>query len=246
MLRAEGSDDKITKRSLCLHTKLLDNSRFLQTSKLELLVLRVSMAAGLIWGFLVCVAFNILFFPRHQRWDILERLWCHESEPFQGQVFPCSGEWSQLKGGTVRSMLLCWTLYTGVPCCLFNIWAICGCTDLLILLGVRKSHLRKATGSFSLPNWQFHLLLSILFMQLFCFLSSFGKRSAGSLRRGCECIVLEPSEMIVVSNQREPYWYSITSTKSSNYPAVIKCVFLGPGSGEFQPRFKLWPNFMAN
>uniref|UniRef100_A0AAQ4NNE4 Rap guanine nucleotide exchange factor 2 n=1 Tax=Gasterosteus aculeatus aculeatus TaxID=481459 RepID=A0AAQ4NNE4_GASAC len=28
--------------------------------------------------------------------------------------------------------------------------------------------------------------------------SSFGKRSAGSLRRGCECIVLEPSEMIVV------------------------------------------------
>uniref|UniRef100_A0A9R1SQG1 Rap guanine nucleotide exchange factor 2 n=2 Tax=Cyprinus carpio TaxID=7962 RepID=A0A9R1SQG1_CYPCA len=28
--------------------------------------------------------------------------------------------------------------------------------------------------------------------------SSFGKRSAGSLRRGCECIVLEASEMIVV------------------------------------------------
>lgn len=28
---------------------------------------------------------------------------------------------------------------------------------------------------------------------------SFGKRSAGSLRRGCECIVLEASEMIVVS-----------------------------------------------
>uniref|UniRef100_A0A8B9GKL2 Rap guanine nucleotide exchange factor 2 n=1 Tax=Amazona collaria TaxID=241587 RepID=A0A8B9GKL2_9PSIT len=28
--------------------------------------------------------------------------------------------------------------------------------------------------------------------------SSFGKRSAGSFRRGCECIVLEPSEMIVV------------------------------------------------
>lgn len=34
---------------------------------------------------------------------------------------------------------------------------------------------------------------------MFLFLSSFGKRSAGSLRRGCECIVLEPSEMIVVS-----------------------------------------------
>uniref|UniRef100_A0A3P8YWU2 Rap guanine nucleotide exchange factor 2 n=1 Tax=Esox lucius TaxID=8010 RepID=A0A3P8YWU2_ESOLU len=33
--------------------------------------------------------------------------------------------------------------------------------------------------------------------------SSFGKRSAGSLRRGCECIVLEPSEMIVVDYMKE-------------------------------------------
>ncbi|KAI1883668.1 hypothetical protein AGOR_G00233930 [Albula goreensis] len=33
--------------------------------------------------------------------------------------------------------------------------------------------------------------------------SSFGKRSAGSLRRGCECIVLEPSEMIVVDYMDE-------------------------------------------
>ncbi|XP_067852269.1 rap guanine nucleotide exchange factor 6 isoform X7 [Heptranchias perlo] len=32
---------------------------------------------------------------------------------------------------------------------------------------------------------------------------SFGKQSAGSLRRGCECIVLEPSEMIVVENVSE-------------------------------------------
>ncbi|XP_064239833.1 rap guanine nucleotide exchange factor 6-like isoform X4 [Aotus nancymaae] len=33
--------------------------------------------------------------------------------------------------------------------------------------------------------------------------SSFGKRSAGSFRRGCECIVLEPSEMIVVNYMDE-------------------------------------------
>lgn len=33
--------------------------------------------------------------------------------------------------------------------------------------------------------------------------SSFGKRSAGSFRRGCECIVLEPSEMIVVDYMDE-------------------------------------------
>lgn len=43
-------------------------------------------------------------------------------------------------------------------------------------------------------------LLNSCFSHYFYFLfSSFGKRSAGSLRRGCECIVLEPSEMIVVS-----------------------------------------------
>lgn len=39
-------------------------------------------------------------------------------------------------------------------------------------------------------------LISVL-MEVFLFFS-FGKRSAGSFRRGCECIVLEPSEMIVV------------------------------------------------
>ncbi|GCB65893.1 hypothetical protein scyTo_0004876 [Scyliorhinus torazame] len=33
--------------------------------------------------------------------------------------------------------------------------------------------------------------------------SCFGKQTAGSLRRGCECIVLETSEMIVVENVSE-------------------------------------------
>ncbi|XP_029815324.1 uncharacterized protein LOC115307424 [Manacus vitellinus] len=37
--------------------------------------------------------------------------------------------------------------------------------------------------------------------------SSFGKRSAGSMRRGCECIVLEPSEMIVVDYMEESEAY---------------------------------------
>uniref|UniRef100_A0A8C9WDL1 Rap guanine nucleotide exchange factor 2 n=1 Tax=Scleropages formosus TaxID=113540 RepID=A0A8C9WDL1_SCLFO len=47
--------------------------------------------------------------------------------------------------------------------------------------------------------------------------SSFGKRSAGSLRRGCECIVLEPSEMIVVSRDgyREPYFQRQVSYRQS-------------------------------
>lgn len=39
--------------------------------------------------------------------------------------------------------------------------------------------------------------LTFVLMDVFLFFS-FGKRSAGSFRRGCECIVLEPSEMIVV------------------------------------------------
>ena len=47
------------------------------------------------------------------------------------------------------------------------------------------------------------------------FLSSFGKRSAGSLRRGCECIVLEPSEMIVVSPIVQTF--STRASKSSQY-----------------------------
>ncbi|XP_036438844.1 rap guanine nucleotide exchange factor 2 isoform X1 [Colossoma macropomum] len=37
--------------------------------------------------------------------------------------------------------------------------------------------------------------------------SSFGKRSAGSLRRGCECIVLEASEMIVVDYMEDSEEY---------------------------------------
>uniref|UniRef100_A0A673A1X6 Rap guanine nucleotide exchange factor 2 n=1 Tax=Sphaeramia orbicularis TaxID=375764 RepID=A0A673A1X6_9TELE len=49
----------------------------------------------------------------------------------------------------------------------------------------------------------------------FCF--SFGKRSAGSLRRGCECIVLEPSEMIVVDymDENEEYFQRQASHRQS-------------------------------
>lgn len=55
-------------------------------------------------------------------------------------------------------------------------------------------------------------------------LCSFGKRSAGSLRRGCECIVLEPSEMIVVSptfqflacNSQRHYLTFCTKIKSND------------------------------
>lgn len=104
--------------------------------------------------------FNIPSFPHHQRWDRLHRLWCHESGPFHRRVFPFSGEWSQLKAGNcpLRSSLF----HTEDQCCLFKIWVICGCTDLLILLGVRKSELRKATNSFSLING------SLIFYSTFC------------------------------------------------------------------------------
>ncbi|XP_038648246.1 rap guanine nucleotide exchange factor 2 isoform X5 [Scyliorhinus canicula] len=45
----------------------------------------------------------------------------------------------------------------------------------------------------------------------------FGKRSAGSLRRGCECIVLEPSEMIVVDymDENEEYFQRQASHRQS-------------------------------
>ncbi|XP_076874922.1 rap guanine nucleotide exchange factor 2 isoform X3 [Brachyhypopomus gauderio] len=47
--------------------------------------------------------------------------------------------------------------------------------------------------------------------------SSFGKRSAGSLRRGCECIVLEASEMIVVDymEDSEEYFHRQASQRQS-------------------------------
>ncbi|TSO98561.1 Rap guanine nucleotide exchange factor 2 [Bagarius yarrelli] len=47
--------------------------------------------------------------------------------------------------------------------------------------------------------------------------SSFGKRSAGSLRRGCECIVLEASEMIVVDymEDSEEYFHRQASHRQS-------------------------------
>ncbi|XP_040188445.1 rap guanine nucleotide exchange factor 2 isoform X10 [Rana temporaria] len=45
----------------------------------------------------------------------------------------------------------------------------------------------------------------------------FGKRSAGSFRRGCECIVLEPSEMIVVDymDENEEYFQRQASHRQS-------------------------------
>uniref|UniRef100_A0A6I8P961 Rap guanine nucleotide exchange factor 2 n=1 Tax=Ornithorhynchus anatinus TaxID=9258 RepID=A0A6I8P961_ORNAN len=46
---------------------------------------------------------------------------------------------------------------------------------------------------------------------------NFGKRSAGSFRRGCECIVLEPSEMIVVDymDENEEYFQRQASHRQS-------------------------------
>ncbi|XP_038867994.1 rap guanine nucleotide exchange factor 2-like [Salvelinus namaycush] len=65
----------------------------------------------------------------------------------------------------------------------------------------------------------FILLSGSVFIKESMFLprSSFGKRSAGSLRRGCECIVLEPSEMIVVDymDENEEYFQRQASHRQS-------------------------------
>lgn len=79
-----------------------------------------------------------------------------------GGSFPSVGRGPSWKQGTVRSVLLCSTFHTEGPCCLFKIWVISGCTDLLILLGGRKSELRKATNSFTLING------SLIFYSTFC------------------------------------------------------------------------------
>lgn len=59
-------------------------------------------------------------------------------------------------------------------------------------------------------------LLSNFVFSLF----SFGKRSAGSLRRGCECIVLEPSEMIVVS----PVFWLRAQKCQKHYLSLTQCI----------------------
>ncbi|XP_051869215.1 rap guanine nucleotide exchange factor 6 isoform X3 [Pristis pectinata] len=57
----------------------------------------------------------------------------------------------------------------------------------------------------SIATCWYILLSGCVFIKESMFLPrcSFGKQSAGSLRRGCECIVLETSEMIVVENVSE-------------------------------------------
>lgn len=53
-------------------------------------------------------------------------------------------------------------------------------------------------------KYDYFIALIVVLIEVFLSFS-FGKRSAGSFRRGCECIVLEPSEMIVV---RVFFWFS--------------------------------------
>lgn len=91
-----------------------------------------------------------------------------------------------------------------------------------VLFGVRKSELAKVTNGvfYVIFGVNSGLILTQHFVDgifLFLFLSSFGKRSAGSLRRGCECIVLEPSEMIVVSSN---FYFSYTATQSPDAPHI--------------------------
>lgn len=66
----------------------------------------------------------------------------------------------------------------------------------------KQMHICKGVlHCFAFVNINLSPKIVFLIISLMSFsLSSFGKRSAGSLRRGCECIVLEPSEMIVVSS----------------------------------------------
>lgn len=119
MLRAGKNHDKLTNKELLVPP---DSSCFLQTPKLELLVLRFSMAGALVWDFLLLVAFSILSFLRHQRLEILHRKWTFP------QAGPCL-RWEVVSAERRNyqcSMLLCWTFRRDVPCCPFQIWVICG------------------------------------------------------------------------------------------------------------------------
>lgn len=108
---------------VCLHrVGVLDKGCILhQSQKLDLLMLRISMAAAFLWDILDSAAFNIPWLPPHYEWEILYRLWHHESGLFQRRVFPFIWEWAQLKGGTVHSVLLYSTFCAEVPHCIFKV-----------------------------------------------------------------------------------------------------------------------------
>uniref|UniRef100_A0A8C4Y0T1 Rap guanine nucleotide exchange factor 2 n=1 Tax=Gopherus evgoodei TaxID=1825980 RepID=A0A8C4Y0T1_9SAUR len=74
-------------------------------------------------------------------------------------------------------------------------------------------------GMEALSNLREHQLRYGILTLILCYLLvlHFGKRSAGSFRRGCECIVLEPSEMIVVDymDENEEYFQRQASHRQS-------------------------------
>lgn len=72
-------------------------------------------------------------------------------------------------------------------------------SPLLLTVKDEQRNMFICEYSASLNQTALRCIIDIIIIFFVIFLFSFGKRSAGSLRRGCECIVLEPSEMIVVS-----------------------------------------------
>ncbi|XP_064239830.1 uncharacterized protein LOC135268135 isoform X2 [Aotus nancymaae] len=82
--------------------------------------------------------------------------------------------------------------------------------------------------------------------------SSFGKRSAGSFRRGCECIVLEPSEMIVaVHSLQQKSWntYPIVSTITSLFSRLFRSCFQINKAGlscSYIPENNIWVTSSGN
>uniref|UniRef100_A0A672RK73 Rap guanine nucleotide exchange factor 2 n=1 Tax=Sinocyclocheilus grahami TaxID=75366 RepID=A0A672RK73_SINGR len=100
------------------------------------------------------------------------------------------------------------------PSLLHQVLSYSHVTLFFIFLSLSVSHSPDDIGT----CW-YILLSGSVFIKESMFLprSSFGKRSAGSLRRGCECIVLEPSEMIVVDymDENEEYFQRQASHRQS-------------------------------
>jgi len=57
-------------------------------------------------------------------------------------------------------------------------------------------------------------------------LTIFGKRSAGSTRRQNECLVLEPSEMIVVNIDLIKLFQRYENTRNAHHQLILRLIML--------------------
>lgn len=86
---------------------------------------------------------------------------------------------------------------------------------LYSLYVVARLHVRWGEYIFFVVKKSGNLIIFLPLFLFFCVYYSFGKRSGVSIRRPNECLILEPSEMLVVSSVSCPFrnWFRLETNK---------------------------------